>query len=240
MAQRGNRSAGSYRSRWRLVVSDYNAIKARLNNSTITEVSLYAINETTLKKWYQDNVHLGEVKLLLQGKEVPNLPMCAHTPLMPPRSDINTNQPTNPRDFNEPSEDITGQLATPLTQPLVQPHMQPSTQSLTQQPSHTTTHTATSMQPPTTHPIPQPPAQQAAPQTQSRTTQWRWKKKQLDPSSSQPLRKTYCCSTTKKPTSSEDHTQYRGARYCPERFPNLSREDWLEQQKKAAANKKNH
>lgn len=80
-AQRGDRSAGSYRSRWKLVISEYNAIKSRLANSTIQDIALYSINETTLKKWFQDTLRLEEVKLLLLGQLLPDPPMCSMYPL---------------------------------------------------------------------------------------------------------------------------------------------------------------
>ena len=101
-AQRGDRSAGSYRSRWKLVVSEYNAIKARLANSTVRDIALYSINETTLKKWFQDTVRLEEVKLLLLGQPLPDPPMCSAHPL-PAAQKIDPNNyqpPTDPHDFD--------------------------------------------------------------------------------------------------------------------------------------------
>ena len=46
---------GGYASRWKLVISAFNQIRGRLNNSQLlteqTDLALYHINETTLTKW---------------------------------------------------------------------------------------------------------------------------------------------------------------------------------------------
>ena len=105
-AQRGDRSAGSYRSRWKLVVCDYNAIKSRLANSTIEDIALYAINETTLKTWFQDSVRQEEVKLLLLGQQLPDPQMCSTSPL-PAAIQVNPDKyqpPVDGHPFDEPED----------------------------------------------------------------------------------------------------------------------------------------
>ena len=162
-AQRGDRSAGSYRSRWKLVVSEYNAIKSRLANSTIQGIALYSINETTLKKWFQDSVRLEEVRLLLLGQPLSDPPMCSTYPL-PAANQINPDEyqpPAHPHVFDEP-EDLTGRFVNrrknarrtnvpPLpSQPPTQP---PAPFSQPPPPGHQlSTQKQLSAQPPTTQP----------------------------------------------------------------------------------------
>ena len=210
------------------MITDYNAIKTRIANSTITDVALYSINETTLRKWYQDSVRNDEVKLLLKGKQIPNPPMCSSEPLADAQR-INPDSyqpPTDPHQFEEPDQDITGQLASkrssksqgniPPPHDLVQfTHLVPP-QPLTQP--------ATS----------QPPTQSTA--GPSRTTQWRWKKQESLPTCRS--RKVYSCRKCGSPISAADHTQFRGASYCPSAFPDQSKEEWLEEQRAKAAAKK--
>lgn len=233
-AQRGDRSAGSYRSRWKLVVSEYNAIRTSLANSTIQDIALCSINETTLKKWFQDTVRLEEVKILLQGKRLPDPPMCFTYPL-PAAQQIDPDDyqpPTDPHYFNEP-EDLTGRFvnrrknAARTNVPL-----------LTSVPTEERTQPST--QPPAPHPSTQPPAPQVTLEVStqpepSRTTVWRWRKQDSEPKS----RKVYSCRKFGSPMSTPSHIQFHGARYCPQAFPDLTKEDWLEQQRaKSPAKKK--
>ena len=263
-AQRGDRSAGSYRSRWKLVVTDYNAIKSRLANSTIQVIALYTINETTLKKWFQDAVRQEEIKLLLLGQQLPVPPMCSTCPL-PDALQFNPEDYQPPADghsFEEP-EDLTGRFVNirknaatrpsapqqPLLTPSLAPQQPPSAPSsaplsATQQPS------SAPEQPPSVPSLapssaPQQPATQqpsSAPQQlslapgPSRTTEWRRRKQE---SEAKP-RKVYSCRKCGSPMSDSSHTQYRGRRYCPQAFPDLTKEDWLLQQRaKATASKNN-
>jgi hypothetical protein len=59
---------GKYTSRWRLILSDYNAVKARLLNSQRllgdTNLTLFTINERTLLSWFKDTVRRNEIKIL--------------------------------------------------------------------------------------------------------------------------------------------------------------------------------
>ena len=55
-------------TRWKLVISNYNSIQARiLNTSALEGTNLILYNlETTLIKWYKDDVRRNEIRMLLQ------------------------------------------------------------------------------------------------------------------------------------------------------------------------------
>ena len=58
-----------YKSRWRLIISEYNNIRERLLNSPVLETTscslmLYSINETTLIKWFKNEARRDEITLL--------------------------------------------------------------------------------------------------------------------------------------------------------------------------------
>lgn len=60
----------TYKSRWKLIISEYSSIRARLLNSPVLEeinLMLYSINQTTLVKWFKDEVRRQEITLLMQG-----------------------------------------------------------------------------------------------------------------------------------------------------------------------------
>lgn len=77
----------------------------------------------------------------------------------------------------------------------------------------------------------------------SRTTQWRQRKRAAgttsegSPSSAigarppKTTRKDYCCRSCGKAMSSPDHSQFRGQRYCPSLFPDVTKEEWLVQKR---------
>ena len=48
-------------------------------------------------------------------------------------------------------------------------------------------------------------------------------------------RKVYSCRKCGKPSSSPDHSQFRGQRYCPSAYPDLTKEEWLAQRRAEAA-----
>ena len=230
------------------MVSECNAIKSRLANSTIQDIALYSINETTLKKWFQDTLRL-EVKLLLLGQPLPDPPMCSTYPL-PAAQQIDPDDyqpPTDPHYFDEP-EDLTGRFvntrknaAQTYVPPLTSVPSQPSTQPPAQQPSTLPPTTQPpSTQPPAQQPSTRPPAPQvtlevATQPGPSRTTVWRWRKQDSEPKS----RKVYSCRKCGSPMSDPSHTQFHGARYCPQAFPDVTKEEWLEQQRAKAAAMKN-
>ena len=101
-----------YKSRWRLIISEYNSIRARLLNSPVleeTNLMLYSINETTLIKWFKNEVRRDEITLLMQGLSPPQQPLCA-TESLPPARKLPSSphpSPVNPHIITEP-EDTTG------------------------------------------------------------------------------------------------------------------------------------
>lgn len=75
-----------YRFRWRLIIADYNNIRVRLINSPVledTNLMLYSINETTVIKWFKNEVRRHEITLLMQGPSLPQPLLCAAECLPP-------------------------------------------------------------------------------------------------------------------------------------------------------------
>ena len=113
-AQRQVEASGrrGYTSRWRLILAEYSALRARLLNSHYlienTNMALYVINEATLRMWFKDKVRREEVRLLLQG--VSSLPQWECATNLPKALDKPTTPPdvSSPHLFEEP-EDTTGQ-----------------------------------------------------------------------------------------------------------------------------------
>ena len=107
------RGRRSYTSRWRLVLSEYNNIRARLLNSQAllegTNLVLFTINEATLVRWHKNSTRVSEIRTLMQGIPSSLPPPCAPDPL-PPARELLTSAPLpkNPLRFPEP-EDTTGQ-----------------------------------------------------------------------------------------------------------------------------------
>ena len=59
---------GLIQSRWRLVISEYNSVRAELLNSPVleeTNLMLYLINETTLGKWFKNKLRHDDITLLM-------------------------------------------------------------------------------------------------------------------------------------------------------------------------------
>lgn len=72
---------------------------------------LYSINETTLIKWFKNQVRRDEITLLMQGLAPPQQPLCADESL-PPAKELPTSPdppPVNPYIIIEP-EDRTGTI----------------------------------------------------------------------------------------------------------------------------------
>ena len=236
-----HRSAGSYRSRWKLVVSEYNAIKSRLANSTVQDIALYSINETTLKKWFQERL-----RMLLLGRP---LPKCSTDALLPAQKIDKTNISNHLTLMSLMS--LTGRFVNirkNARQTNIPPITHPATTSIltaTNRSAIRSTTTSSTTEPPTTQPTaqqhwtqvpaPQVTVEVATQPGPSMTTMWRQRKKESEPKS----RKVYSCRMCGMPMSDPSHTQFRRARYCPQTFPDVSKEQWLEQQRaKAAAKKK--
>ena len=100
----GNRS---FDSRWKLIVKEYNSIRARLFNSALlenTDLTLYNINETTLRLWFKDQVRRQEILTLLQGKNTPGSRAVASERLPPPTKPVDLHGNTASVSFNEPQD----------------------------------------------------------------------------------------------------------------------------------------
>ena len=86
--ERRGRGKHAYTSRWKLVLSEYNNIRARLLNSQAllegTNLMLFTINETTLVQWYKGTKRINEIKTLLQGLELPPVTTCSRELLPAP------------------------------------------------------------------------------------------------------------------------------------------------------------
>lgn len=108
---RSSRGKERQTSRWKLILSAYNGVRARLFNSQAllegTNMVLFTINETTLLRWYQDSTRRREVQMLLQG-----LPL--------PRAEVTTS------DTLPPAQE---QPALPTHTPRARRHNWPSTQT---------------------------------------------------------------------------------------------------------------
>ncbi|KAK3720983.1 hypothetical protein QZH41_018540, partial [Actinostola sp. cb2023] len=214
--QHGHRGRKVYTSRWRLVLSAYNSIRARVFNSQSledTNFQLYHINESTLMNWYKDRVRRDEVKVLMQGLQSPEtsllsrekLPPALRRPSSPPAS------LADPHVFAE-VEDTTGQAQIRGSQRRNVPAGTLVAQ-VDDQPVQAPVQTATVVT--------------------SRTTDWRRRKAMMEgnaPGSKVP-RKTYECRVCHLPMASEGHTQYKGKRYCPNAPGQISKTEWLAQRK---------
>ena len=90
-----------YISRWRCLLEAYNQVRSRVFNSQRllegTNLALFALNETTLVKWYKNTQRRTEIKLLLQGLELPQVEVCARDTLPAPRL-----RPHSPEDMPMP------------------------------------------------------------------------------------------------------------------------------------------
>ena len=76
-----------YTSRWKLVLSEYSRVQARLFNSQAllegTNMVLFTINETTLVRWYKNLTRMNQIKLLLQGHPLELTPHLSEQHLPP-------------------------------------------------------------------------------------------------------------------------------------------------------------
>ena len=76
-----------YTSRWKLVLSEYSRVQARLFNSQAllegTNMVLFTINETTLVRWYKNSTRMNEIKLLLQEHSLELTPHLSEQHLQP-------------------------------------------------------------------------------------------------------------------------------------------------------------
>ena len=199
--QKDRSSRGKERqiSRWKLILSAYNGVRARLFNSQAllegTNMVLYTINETTLVRWYKNSTRRREIQMLLQGRLLPHADVTTSDTLPPAQQQPTYREVTvSPHTHHEP-EDTTGQAhrrgciaEPPATQ--VGPSATQAGPSATQAgPSATQAG---------------PSATQAGPsatQAVSRTTQWRHRQKAGTESG-----RKYCCSVWQANDHSGPHT----------------------------------
>ena len=217
------RGKNKYTSRYKLVLSAYNSIRARVLNSDIlmqrTNLMLVNLNEFTLLRWYKNSIRRDEIKLLMQGFTLPQPQPCTNDPLLPAKI-LPTSPPAPPEDchiFHE-VDDQTG-LARLRDKSSTQVIIAPTTPVTIPATSGTTS--ATLIDPaaiPTTSGT-----------TIPRVTQWRHRKAGKDHRDSK--RKIYCCSVCNQPVSSEGHAQYRGYRYCQYAPGQVPHDVWLAEKK---------
>ena len=98
-----------YESRWKLILAQYRRIQARLFNSQDilekTNMSLYNINECSLRLWYKNSSRLHEITTLLQGWDISSSISIATTPLPPVRPKLSRLQgQSKPMEFLEPED----------------------------------------------------------------------------------------------------------------------------------------
>ena len=95
------RGKNKYTSRYKLVLSAYNSIRARVLNSDIlmqrTNLMLVNLNEFTLLRWYKNSIRRDEIKLLMQGFTLPQPQPCTNDPLLPAKI-LPTSPPAPPED----------------------------------------------------------------------------------------------------------------------------------------------
>ena len=101
-----------YTSRWRLILSEYNAVRARLLNShrllEDTNLTLFTINEKTLVSWFKVTVRRDEIKVLMQGLSLPAPHLCSSVSLPPAQQHPLAPPDPPPQHQYEKPEDRTG------------------------------------------------------------------------------------------------------------------------------------
>ena len=249
-------------SRWAMVISDYNSIRARLLNTSALEginLALFSINETTLTKWYKDDVRRDEIRQLMQGLPPQEKPLCADIDdHLPPARELPSSvpPPVKPHMFSEP-EDTSGQATVrrkSKSSSRPPANSDPSTQSTpsgsaSQPPPASSGLSCSDPNPEFSDPGPSgfsvpDPSSLVAPGPsssvpQSRTTAWRHKRiRQEGKEGKTRTRKVYTCQTCGQPMTSEGHTQFKGQRYCPHAPDQVPQDEWLKMKKEEAARKR--
>ena len=86
---KGDDGKKRYDSRWKLILVEYNKIRARLFNSQAlidhTNLTLFNINETSLNLCFKNKIRREEILTLMQGKNTPGSLTVSKQPLLPPR-----------------------------------------------------------------------------------------------------------------------------------------------------------
>ena len=219
-----------------MVINDYSSIQARLLNTSAlegTNLVLYPINQTTLVKWYKDDVRRDEIRILMQGLPPPQHQLTASDDL-PPANELPSAPappPVTPHVFEE-AEDTSGQAT-----------VRRKSKSSSRPPAGSESSGPTPPDPtldpadPAIDPIAQFPGPSGSAAPQSRTTVWRHKKEREEGKQAK-TRKVYTCRVCGHPMTTEGHTQFRGQRYCPLAPGQIPQEEWLRRKKEEAARKK--
>ncbi len=221
-----------YESRWKLVAGDYSKLRTRLLFSNVldnTRLSLPQVNEVTVKNWFQNTQRRNEIKILLQGVNLPTLSLTANGQL-PGANQLLSSHP-------EPADTLVfhDQLDLRGTAVLRAATSGQPVRELVNYPHGTSV------------------TENSAAVMISRTTAWRQKKRTLEQSTENIAtssvqvqrqqnteRKMYTCKQCNLPMISPGHSQFRGRRFCPKVPGALPLNQWLQQCRDEAARKKQH
>ena len=194
-------------------------------------------------RWYKCAIRRDEVKLLMQGLSLPARNLCSASTL--PAAQHRPTSPQPPPKQPHVFEEAVDTVGRARVRGMPPPTLMVSPAKPTYSSNDTTTLPGVI--------IP----------TVSRTTQWRQRRKASTSSNTPatstaatvavttaaatltttttsaraPGRKEYCCRICDKPMSSPDHSQYRGQRYCPSLYPEVTKEEWLTQRRTEAKSK---
>ena len=114
-------------TRWRLVISDYNSIRARFLNTTALDrvnLVLFTINETTRVKWYKNDVRRDEIRMLMQGLPPSQPQLCADDDLLPAKELPSSPAPPPVKLHSFPEAEDTSGQATVRRKPSPPPVLQ--------------------------------------------------------------------------------------------------------------------
>jgi hypothetical protein len=230
-----------YISRWKAILSAYNAIRGRLLYSEDvlqgTNLCLPFLNETTIKLWYKNATRRNEITTLLQGLQLPTPDLTASSSL-PAAAELPVSAPPVAADVHRhvmaDNEDRRGQ-ATVRGHSTAPPAASTSSASAVSLPPAIAGPSTASDD----HQLPvDEPSQPVT--AVSRTTAWRKRKKEVEQCRQQEIeapavaRKVYTCRVCNKPMSSPGHTQFKGQRYCSETPGIAPQEEWLRQKRSEA------
>ena len=229
------------------MISEYNSIRARLRNTTALDdvnLTFFNINETTLVKWYKNDVRRDEIRMLMQGLPPSQPQLCADDDL-PPAKQLPSSPappPVKPHSFPE-AEDTSGQAevrrktkSSSRPSPISSQHLPPAPPGLSAHQFPPPSQPEVSI-PHTKHEISASAPGPSGTAPSSCTTAWRHKKER-DGGKQVKTRKIYTCKVCSQPMTTEGHTQFRGQRYCPHAPGQIPQDEWLKKKKEEAARKK--
>ena len=237
-----------YISRWKAILSEYNIRVRLLNSHTLLEktgLTLYHINESTLIRWYKNTSRVQEVRMLLQGLNLPSIPPAATDSLPTPHTRP-TEPPLPPQDPHifEDIPDTSGQARVRGAMTAASYSSCPGISLPSSTSSSLTPGSSISVPPPPSSSTVSGASTSTTPHSSaigsevdvettsrvSRTTEWRHKKTERK----NEQRKTYTCRICGQPMTSAGHTQFRGQRYCPNAPGQIPKEQWLAARKEEA------